>query len=933
MTHSHHYEKEGEVLAIMELVASKDQPLRRDVKMLGEILGQVIKMQEGEEIFAHVENLREKAKRLRSTAHSFLFKECIREIDGLSPSQRKSVIRAFALYFQLVNIAEQNHRVRRYQQYRAHEHGELQPFSIESAIARLKKKKYTAKQVEEILSYLSLELMMTAHPTEAMRRTILEIHQRIAAKLPTTHVVHLSKRDEEQLRQDLLTEITTLWQSDELRERKPTVIDEVRNGLYYVDETLFEALPDIYEELERALNEYYPEKKWHVPTFLRFGSWIGGDRDGNPGVTAEVTWNTLRLQRSLVIKKYEQILRQLLQKLSHSSERVSISSELQESLHVDESRVQLPEHLTPWRNQHELYRRKLIYMLAKLDWTRKGEKEKGAYPHAGAFLCDLQLIDQSLRLHHASALADHVIMRLIRQVELFGFHLFTLDIRQHSAEHEYALTEILASLGIENNYAALSEEQKCQLLTDLLQDPRPLTSPYVKYSPETTECLNVFRMIQRAQEEFGEAAIRNYLVSMTQGTSDLLEVVLFAKEVGLHTIRGTKKESQLHVVPLLETIDDLHRAHEIMEAYFQHPAYVSRFRGELPIQEIMLGYSDSNKDGGMISANWELYQAQLSLSALGKKYGLEVKFFHGRGGALGRGGGPLHFSIMASPFSVALGGVKITEQGEVLSSRYALKPIALRSLEQATSALIYACSKALSNESQPVQEEWISAIRTIADTSLVKYESLVFQDEGFLPFFQEATPLPEVGELKIGSRPTRRKNSMRFEDLRAIPWVFAWTQSRFLFPAWFAAGSGFQSWAGHSQHKLDLLKQMYKHWTFFRSLIDNLQMALAKADLMIAEYYSTLVQDRENGKRIYQIIAEEFALTKKWVLQITEQEELLDHIPVIQESIRLRNPYVDPLSWVQVKLLQEWRKQHDEELLEQVLITINGIAAGLRNTG
>jgi phosphoenolpyruvate carboxylase len=420
----------------------------------------------------------------------------------------------------------------------------------------------------------------------------------------------------------------------------------------------------------------------------------------------------------------------------------------------------------------------------------------------------------------------------------------------------------------------------------------------------------LFRVIRRAKEEFGESAIRNYLISMTQGTSDLLEVVLFAKEVGLFLKTADGPVSHLHVVPLFETIDDLHRAHEIMEAYYNHPAYVPANAEHHPTQEIMLGYSDSNKDGGVLTANWELYHAQQRLCRLSRRYGINTKFFHGRGGALGRGGGPLNISILANPPETVLGGVKITEQGEVLSSRYALKPIAARSLEQATSALLLSAATALYGRMSDLKPEWLEAIAEISDEALRAYQSLVFDDSGFLTYFHTATPLTEIGELKIGSRPTRRKNSQAFEDLRAIPWVFAWTQSRYLFPAWYAAGTGF----------------------------DNLQMALAKADFVIAREYDSLVQDREIAGPIFGKLVEEYRLSREMVLAITGQQEVLDHVPVIQESIRLRNPYVDPLSFIQVNLLRQLRyhchsKEEYQETLEQVLLTINGIAAGLRNTG
>ncbi|MBA4496038.1 phosphoenolpyruvate carboxylase [Paenactinomyces guangxiensis] len=919
---------------------SKDIPLRRDVKFLGHILGDVLVMQGGKELLDHVEKIRELTKQLRTSFQPELLKRCKEEIEQLSPEMRQDVIRAFAIYFQLVNIAEQNHRVRRHRYYRRSKNGEIQPHSIESAVRQLKEKGFTADEVERVLEFLSLELVITAHPTEAVRRTVLDIHHRIAKEVERLDHPFITESEREEIRENLLGEVCTLWQSDELRLRKPTVMDEVRNGLYYVDETLFEVLPQVHKELERCLSEYYPERRWHVPSFLRFGSWIGGDRDGNPSVTPEVTWNTLVMQRELVISKYEAAIMQLTKKLSYSTRKIKITEKLAQSIRRDEETVHLEDvGQGKWRNEHEPYRRKCTFMLARLKHTRTGEKELGVYESPDQLLEDLKCIDESLRTHHAEAIADHELARLIRQVELFGFHLLTLDIRQHSAEHEKALTEILSVLGIEPNYNHLTESEKIRLLSDLLKDPRPLTSSFLNYSPETKQCIELFRVIARAKEEFGEDAIRNYLISMTQGTSDLLEVVLLAKEVGLYRQQGTEKISRLHVVPLLETIDDLHRAGEIMETYFQHPSFVPGKRDNHPVQEIMLGYSDSNKDGGVISANWELYRAQLSLSRLARKYGMDARFFHGRGGALGRGGGTLNRSIMANPVSAVLGGVKITEQGEVLSSRYALRPIALRSLEQATSALLLSAAAASTGEKHDLNQEWIRAIEEISNESLKRYQSLVFDDPAFLSFFHEATPLPEVGELKIGSRPARRKNSQQFEDLRAIPWVFAWTQTRYLFPAWFAAGSGLTNYLSRYPEKgLSQLQEMYQYWPFFRSLIDNLQMALAKADLVIAREYTSLVKDRKAGDRIFKLIEEEFHLTRERVLEITKQKELLDHVPVIQESIRLRNPYVDPLSFIQVFLLREWRNQSGAEpdaslQLEQVLLTINGIAAGLRNTG
>jgi phosphoenolpyruvate carboxylase len=923
----------------MSHVVEKDHPLRRDVRFLGHILGDVLLMHGGEALLNNVEKIRELTKQLRQSYDPMILQQCKALIQGLSPSMRRDVIRAFAVYFQLVNIAEQNHRIRRHREYRRSQQDVVQPYSIESAVRDLKEQGLTLEQVEEILDVLALELVITAHPTEAMRRTVLDIHRRIAELVMELDRPYLTEEDREGIRQALLGEVITLWQSDELRQRKPTVIDEVRNGLYYVDETLFEVLPQIHRELERCLKRYYPDHDWHVPSFLRFGSWIGGDRDGNPSVTPEVTWQTLQMQRDLAITKYEEALGRLIKKLSHSTRNVRVSDDLLASLRVDEEEVLLTDvGEGKWRNEYEPYRRKLTYMLARLHHTRLGQKEKGVYRSPEDFLADLQLIDQSLRGHHADVVADQDLSHLIRQVELFGFHLLTLDVRQHSGEHEKALTEILANMGIVERYDQLSESEKIDVLTALLNDPRPLTTRYMSFSSATEQCLELFRVIRRAKEEFGEAAIQNYLISMTQGTSDLLEVVLFAKEVGLFLNTADGPASRLHVVPLLETIDDLHRAHEIMEGYYRHPAYVPANAEHHPTQEIMLGYSDSNKDGGMLTANWELYHAQQRLCQLSRQYGINTKFFHGRGGALGRGGGPLNISILAKPPETVLGGVKITEQGEVLSSRYALKPIAARSLEQATSALLLSAATALSGRMSELKAEWLEAMDEISEEALRVYQSLVFDTPGFLSYFHTATPLPEIGELKIGSRPTRRKNSQAFEDLRAIPWVFAWTQSRYLFPAWYAAGTGFERFVKRHADGMRMLQEMYRDWPFFRSLVDNLQMALAKADFVIAREYDSLVQDREVAGQIFGKLEEEYHLSREMVLAITGQQEVLDHVPVIQESIRLRNPYVDPLSFIQVGLLRQLRyhchsKEEWKETLEQVLLTINGIAAGLRNTG
>lgn len=914
--------------------------LRRDVRFLGNILGEVLVHQGGNELLNIVERIRESSKSLRANYSTDNYDDFKKQIRSLEPGVRHQVIRAFAIYFQLVNIAEQNHRIRRKRDYERMAGEHFQPGSIEAIVAELKERQIPLAEVEDIIRTISLELVMTAHPTEASRKAVLDIHHRIANDMMKLDDPTLTYREREDLREKLLNEVLILWQTDELRGRKPTVIDEVRNGLYYFDETLFEVLPEVYDELERCLDKYYPGHDWDIPTFLRFGSWIGGDRDGNPSVTHDVTWETLVMHRALAFKKYSESLRELKHILSFSTNIVEVSKELLESIQKDRQNIELNSS-DPWRNETEPYRVKVTYMLQKLLNTanEKITDPSKQYNSPEEFIEELQVIDRSLRGHFADYVADQNLKKMVRQVKLFGFHVASLDVRQHSKEHEMAMTEILSKMGIVDDYSALEERKKVELLHELLKDPRPLTSPYLEYTESTQECLDLFRTIYRAQQEFGERCIQSYLISMTQGTSDMLEVAVLAKEVGLYRrdIDGTMT-CTLQSVPLFETIDDLHAAPEIVTELFSLPGYLESVKARDNLHEIMLGYSDSNKDGGVVAANWELRVALKKITASAKAFGVKLKFFHGRGGALGRGGMPLNRSILAQPPETIGGGIKITEQGEVLSSRYSMQGIAYRSLEQATSALIQG---ALMNKHPQVNEkeaEWETILLGISEQAQKKYQDLIFREPDFLTFFKETTPLPEIGELNIGSRPSKRKNSDRFEDLRAIPWVFSWTQSRYLLPAWYASGTGLKSYVGDDQAKLEQLKNMYENWSFFRSMIDNLQMALSKADLHIAKEYAGMVKDREVEQRIFTYIDQEYDLTSELILEITGQKEILDNVPVIQESIRLRNPYVDPLSYLQVQLLSELRalreKEEDEpELLREVLLTINGIAAGLRNTG
>lgn len=908
---------------------NSEAALRRDIRILGNLLGQVVASQCGQEVLDLVEEVRKAAKQLRAEKTEESRRTFLDTIRNIPIEHHTSVIKAFALFFQLVNIAEQNHRIRRKREYERLTGREPQRGSLRSAFLEMKQNGIRTSDMESLIHELGVELVLTAHPTEAMRRSFLDKHSKIAYYLEQFDDPLLSEREKQRLEKDLKAEIVGLWQTRPVRKERITVLDEVRNGLYFLDEILFDVLPYIHLEMEEQLNQIYPERRWEVPSFLRFGSWMGGDRDGNPNVTAELTFQTLILHFDLAMRKYEAEINNLSQDLSQSYEVAGASQALLDSLGLDG----IPD---------EPYREKIKQIKMRLEGTKNlyhGEQLPGTYYKGPAeFLADIRLIEQSLLEHNAKEIAEVKIRPLLRQIELFGFHMAALDIRQHSEVHEDAIEELfrLSRLG---SYKDRSESEKIAILTRLLEDPRPLVSPFVSLSVSTRETLNVFHTIRQCHQLFGEDSIQNYLISMSQGVSDMLEVLLLSKEAGLFAWRNDGTViSRIHIVPLFETIEDLHAAPLIMQTIFQEPIYRKHLETRGNMQEIMLGYSDSNKDGGYLTANWELYKAQKAIYTVADRHGVRLKFFHGRGGALGRGGGPVERSILAQPPEALHGKVKITEQGEIIAQRYSHPEIAKRSLESAVSAVLTGSMNVQTERMQSTERKWAEMIDELSRVSFVTYQNLVYRDEDFITYFLQATPIHEIAELNIGSRPAKRKNSARIQDLRAIPWVFSWTQNRHLLPAWYGFGSALEHYRKEKPKSMREFNRMYRHWPFFKTLIDNIQMALAKADMLIAAEYAQLVDDRQLADRIFGKIQEEYARTKKFVIMIIEEEDILTNSPVIRKSVQLRNPYVDPLSYFQILLLKELRATSDQddkfpETLESVLLTINGIASGLRNTG
>ena len=871
-------------------------------------------------------------------------------------------------------------------------------------MAELKARGLGGDEAMELLRSLRIELVLTAHPTEAARRTVLAMLRDLYALLERREDPLTPPAEQEAIREAIKELLTLLWQSSEIRSRRPEPTDELRRVLFFFDETLFDGLPRLHEALERELARAYPQLGERIragqrllPPIVHLRSWVGGDRDGNPYVTARVTWEALCRQRDLAVRRYMQAVRGLMARFAQSTRLVPVSDDLLRSVAEDERRFAPPPvGFIRW-NEDEPYRRKLAVMYWRLEllrrhnlalqsgWSQRPQGTEGRYRTAEEFAADLRLMEASLLAARGQAVVRGSLGRLLRQVEAFGFHLTPIEVRQHSEVHEQALAELLRAAGVVPDYQCLDEAARQALLCRLLEgapelagltalvqrhasaEPTPGSDAAPGLTPPTLELLQTFDAIRAARLEMGPRSVDTYVVSMAHRPSDVLEVLLLAELTGANRPGGSGEWEPLRVVPILETIDDLRSAEAVTEALLALPAFRRFLAAWGGVLEVMLGYSDSNKDGGYLAANWELYRAQQRLLATAQRAGVAVRFFHGRGGALGRGGGPTTRAILALPPGATRSGIKLTEQGEVLSERYLIPDIAQRSLEQMVWA---AATKALDDDApgrgrrpdgaQAPEPRWEAAMERLASHAMEAYRSFLFgQQERGLRYFFAATPIAHIGQLNIGSRPESREVGKRFEALRAIPWVFAWNQSRHLLPAWYGVGSALERWAretvGDEERAAAFLAGMYRAWPFFRAVIDNLQMALAKADMRIAALYAALADEAgmdsraadgtpgkavggeaaggAEGRQVFARIAEEYRHTVRWVLRITGQQALLEREGALAESIRLRNPYVDALSYLQVLFLRRHRARPDEESRFGLLVTIAGIAAGLRNTG
>ncbi len=911
-----------------------DEPLRRDINLLGRVLGEVLVEQEGRKLFDIEEEMRLLCKQLRFDFDPDLYAQIKHRIEQMSATELEKVVRAFSVYFQLVNIAERYHRVRRRRQYEDSPNNAPQRASLGSVLSRANEEGMDSGSLQTVLDKINVGLVLTAHPTETLRRSVRRKHVNIGHMLESFESGLLTWRERRRLEEKLTEEITVLWQTDELRTRRPEVTQEIQRTLLFFEDPLISATLDVYREFEDELARQFPDNTPTLHKVLEFGSWVGGDQDGNPFVGPETLSTALSLHSALILDRHAKSVRSLADHMSQSRELTGATDELLISIEHDENLIGSMAQQSG-DDQNETYRRKLLLVEARLRQTRDEPGSEVSYKGVGEFLEDLLLIQRSLYEHGGARVAEGGLRDCIRQAEIFGFHLAKLDVRQESTLIFNAASElILATTGQSTDQ--MDEPERAALLRDLLSDPTLELYEPEGVSEETRRVLDTFDRIRQAKDDFSEPPVETFILSMAHHSSDVLSVQLLARRVGLLETdsEGRCTTNYIKVTPLFETIEDLERAPRVLRNLLKDPFYRSSLARSEDLQEIMLGYSDSGKDAGYVTSNWTLYKAQQELTSVADEYGVELRLFHGRGGSAGRGGGPSYEAIMAQPAGTLGGKIRITEQGEVISFKYSMQGLARRNLNTVLAAVLEA---SVGSSGRSPDTSWLKAMENLSSVAQDVYRSLVYRDPDFLTFFSQASPITELSMLNMGSRPARRVQSPNVESLRAIPWVFAWTQNRFLLPSWYGTGTAFAEYL-EKPGGLDTLREMYKEWPFFRTLVNFAQMTLAKSDLRIAETYTTLVEDPGIRKRIWERISEEHAACLKSFTEITGYGELLDDSPVLQRSIRLRNPYVDPLSYIQVELLHRLRSlpegsEERDEVGDTLLRTISGISSGLLNTG
>ena len=895
----------------------KEQAMRDDVRTLGAMVGELILEQSGEALFEFVEEARVRAIRRRE-GNEKPGEELSTLVAGLDPEWAHQVIRSFSTYFQMVNTAEKVHRIRRRRDY-LRDVNHYQPGGLEDIFIKLKAAGVDAAQLQQLIDSLLIQPVFTAHPTEPTRRTMLRKEQRIVKFLIDLLNPTMTPGETEAALQNIRLLATTGWQTDEHPSQKMTVADELEHVLFFVTDVLYRAMPPFYEDMESALERIYGEdgKKIKVPNLLRFGSWVGGDMDGNPNVNAKTIRATLARQRSLVLDLYYNECAGLSEKLSQTTDRTGFSDAM--LARIEEYRGVFPNayHAVPARHREMPYRVFLRLVRQRLQSTY--DDDIYPYENVQQLLDDIGLIADSLRENNGEHAGLFAVRRLLRRIHTFGFHLVTLDVRQDAELHRRVVGECLGEDDWMDMPAAERTERLIEAISTREGAPMDL-------STQARKTIAVFQAIAFCRRKYGPEAIGPFIISMTQGVDDVLSVMLLAQWGELHNKKG---QVPLDIMPLLETVDDLKNGPAILEELLSVDLYRKHIKRRNNRQMVMIGYSDSNKDSGLASARWALQNAQEVIAETAATHKIDLTIFHGRGGTISRGGGKTHVAVLSAPAGTVNGRLRITEQGEIINEKYGLRGIALRTLEQMTGSV--ALATALPRHRGADSPEWHGIMDTIAAESRRAYRNLVYETEGFFEYFRNATPIDLIERMRIGSRPSSRRRQQGVEDLRAIPWVFAWTQSRVILPGWFGVGSGMKK--AIDEFGEEKVSEMCNEWYFQRCLSADMEMVLAKADLGIAELYSELAGDLH--EQFFPIIQDEFKLTSDLILDYSDHDTLLEGDGTLQRAIMLRNPYVDPMSLMQVDLLSRWRAsdRQDEDVFDALLASINGIAQGLQNTG
>lgn len=915
------------------MTQDKDQPLLDDIRLLGRLLGETVIEQEGKDVFGTIEKIRLLAIRHHRDDDLDARDELEALLFDLPSAQTGQVLRAFSYFSHLANMAEDQHHLRR---SRAHALAGSPPRegTLACTLQRAVESGIDANGLARFFASAQVVPVLTAHPTEVQRKSILDCQWEVARLLATRDRTDLTPEEQRDIEESMRRSILRLWQTRMLRLTKLSVMDEVANALSFYDTTFLRELPRLYSALEDHLTKGIPGwTEQELPPFLHPGSWIGGDRDGNPFVTAEVLESAMRMQS-------RKALAYLLEQLHQLGAELSTSTSL---IPVPQALIDLATH-SPDQSAHradEPYRRAIAGFYARLaatarqldnfDVPRHAVSIAEPYRSADELANDLDVLHRSLHGHKAGLLARGRLRHLRRALSLFGFHLAPLDLRQNSDVHARTVAELLAVARPGTDYFSLDETARIALLIDELADPRTLSVPGANYSDETRSELKIFQTARSIHERFGRAAIENVIISKTDGVSDILEVAVLLREVGL--LRSLEHALDVNIVPLFETIDDLANAGPIMDRLLSLGFYSRLLASRGAVQEVMLGYSDSNKDGGFLTSGWALYRAEIELTQVFARHGITLRLFHGRGGSVGRGGGPSYQAILAQPQGAVQGQIRITEQGEVIAHKYANPELGRHNLEVLAAATLEATL--LPHEHDAPRAEFLNVMEQLSADAYRAYRAMVYETPGFERYFWESTVISEIAALNIGSRPASRKKSTAIVDLRAIPWVFSWSQCRLMLPGWFGFGTAITLWLEQrGTAGLDLLREMASEWGFFRTLLSNIDMVLGKSDIVIAERYAQLVTDASLREAIFPRIKDEWQRSVDGIKQITGHAELLDGNPLLKRSIRNRFPYIDPLNYLQVELLRRHRNGDTNESVQRgIHLTINGIAAGLRNSG